>query len=233
MARVFIIFVMFLVVAANKHDCSLDRDDQSCSEGHLQEIDISIKDSCRVDSDDPSCSSDVEWHKHLENKYSEEANTQWSSYLHEIEQAETAYKPCDPQKCSCHYGLIKKDLNAFAGGISHHMITTSKERGLHFMLNYLNFYFPKYYVFSKCSTEENKKKNYENLLNSRRSRKNKKEYFLGDFGEKHLFMRNCDCIDITSSIWCNRQRTPTYLRNFECWLIIVREKITTNIKIYT
>lgn len=60
-----------------------------------------------------------------------ESNTKWTHHLAQIEDAVASYKSCDPEKCSCHYPLIKKDLAAFKNGIGKDVIQAAKDRYEH------------------------------------------------------------------------------------------------------
>ncbi|KAK4301723.1 hypothetical protein Pmani_026154 [Petrolisthes manimaculis] len=62
------------------------------------------------------------------NKYSEASN-KWGPYINKIEEAVSSYKSCEPEKCNCHYPLIKKDLAVFQEGISKQSIQAAQERG--------------------------------------------------------------------------------------------------------
>ncbi|XP_076034494.1 O-glucosyltransferase rumi homolog [Oratosquilla oratoria] len=59
--------------------------------------------------------------------YKKDINSKWSHYMLQVENAYSAYKPCNDSRCF--YGLIKKDLKPFKDGIFQDMIEDAKDRG--------------------------------------------------------------------------------------------------------
>lgn len=57
-----------------------------------------------------------------------ESNTKWAHHLAQIEDSIASYKNCDPEKCSCHYPLIKKDLAVFKNGIGKDVLQAARDR---------------------------------------------------------------------------------------------------------
>ncbi|XP_042890891.1 O-glucosyltransferase rumi homolog [Penaeus japonicus] len=86
------------------------------------------------------------------NKYSQESNTKWAHHLAQIEEAVASYKSCDPEKCSCHYPLIKKDLAAFKNGINKDILQSARDRGTFYQIINHKLFREKNCMFpSRCS----------------------------------------------------------------------------------
>ncbi|XP_040072183.2 protein O-glucosyltransferase 1 [Ixodes scapularis] len=72
-----------------------------------------------------------------ENKYSQAANTRWSSYLRNINDSLQTYVPCedDEKTCSCHSAVIDDDLQLWSeSGITKDLVQRSKSRGIHYQI---------------------------------------------------------------------------------------------------
>ncbi|XP_037789982.1 LOW QUALITY PROTEIN: O-glucosyltransferase rumi homolog [Penaeus monodon] len=73
------------------------------------------------------CGDDDAMKEKARNKYSQESNTKWAHHLAQIEDSIASYKNCDPEKCSCHYPLIKKDLAVFKNGIGKDVLQAARD----------------------------------------------------------------------------------------------------------
>ncbi|KAG0728996.1 O-glucosyltransferase rumi [Chionoecetes opilio] len=98
------------------------------------------------------CSEETD---HRFTRYSRDANEKWAHYIAKIDEAMSAYKPCAPEKCSCHYHLIKKDLSVFKDGISKETVQSAKERGTFYQIIDHELYRQEDCMFpSRCSGVE-------------------------------------------------------------------------------
>lgn len=85
-------------------------------------------------------------------RYSREANEKWVSYITNIDEAVSRYKPCSTKKCSCHYHLIKRDLSAFEDGIQKEAVQSARERGTFYQIIDHELYRERDCMFpSRCS----------------------------------------------------------------------------------
>ncbi|KAK8407731.1 hypothetical protein O3P69_002347 [Scylla paramamosain] len=85
-------------------------------------------------------------------RYSKDANEKWVHYIAKIDEAVSAYKPCAPEKCSCHYHLIKKDLSVFNDGITKETLQSARERGTFYQIIDHKLYRQRDCMFpSRCS----------------------------------------------------------------------------------
>lgn len=141
------------------------------------------------------------------NRYSEEANKQWITYIIQVEEAVASYKPCNPEKCSCHYPLIKKDLGTFKDGISKDLIQSARERGSFYQIINHKLYREKDCMFpSRCSGIEHfilkiisKLPDMEMVVNTRDWPQVHERY-----GEKKpifSFSKTAEYLDITYPAW--------------------------------
>ncbi|XP_067134035.1 protein O-glucosyltransferase 1-like [Centruroides vittatus] len=70
-----------------------------------------------------------------ENKYLQDVNDKWKSYLNEIEEALKLYEPCNATDCSCHKKVIEQDLAPWkTSGIMQEMLEAVKDRGTHYQI---------------------------------------------------------------------------------------------------
>ncbi|XP_063592204.1 O-glucosyltransferase rumi homolog [Penaeus indicus] len=98
------------------------------------------------------CSDDDAIKEKARNKYSQESNTKWAHHRAQIENAVATYKGCDPEKCSCHYPLIKKDLTVFRSGIGKDILQAARDRGTFYQIINHKLYREKNCMFpSRCS----------------------------------------------------------------------------------
>lgn len=140
-------------------------------------------------------------------KYTKEANEQWVTYITLIEEAVASYKTCDPQRCSCHYPLIKKDLASFKDGIIKSIIQSSRERGTFYQIINHKLYRQRDCMFpSRCKGIEHfilkiidKLPDMEMVINTRDVPQVHKR-----FGEKmpiFSFSKTKEYLDITYPAW--------------------------------
>ncbi|KAB7494918.1 O-glucosyltransferase rumi-like protein [Armadillidium nasatum] len=136
-----------------------------------------------------------------------EANTRWNDYNNEIEEALLNYTPCSPQKCSCHYGLIKKDLLEFSQGIQKQDIDEAKARGTLYQIINHHLFRDKDCMFpSRCSGIEffilkiiDKLPDMEFVINTRDYPQVPRHY--GSRKPVFSFSKTKDYLDITYPAW--------------------------------
>lgn len=69
-----------------------------------------------------------------QNSLRTEEKAKWEKYLLKIEESVRNYTDCSKDDCSCHQGVIDKDLATWSNGIDNELFVKAKDRGVHYQI---------------------------------------------------------------------------------------------------